>query len=159
MLFIFGKIICGYYLSFKGEMVMKLKRSLEEAVCILLILAKEEGDNSVKSYRISEQLGVSDSYLKKILRKLVLNGVVTSTSSKGGGFKLARPIEDIYMIDVYYAVEGKSSCVQLRNLAKRIFSSPNEAQKVADNMSGLLNESEQSFLNQLASYPLVRLIQ
>ncbi|KFN92811.1 hypothetical protein TMU3MR103_0293 [Tetragenococcus muriaticus 3MR10-3] len=43
---------------------MKLKRSLEEAVCILLILAKEEGDNAVKSYWISQQLGVSDSYLK-----------------------------------------------------------------------------------------------
>ncbi|MDN6639215.1 MAG: Rrf2 family transcriptional regulator [Tetragenococcus sp.] len=138
---------------------MKMKRSLEEAVCILLILAKEEGDNSVKSYRISERLGVSDSYLKKILRKLVLGGVVTSSSSKGGGFRLAKPIDNIFMIDVYYAIEGKNSCVQLRNLAEHIFSSSNESKKVADNISGLFNESEQSFLNKLADYPLVKLMQ
>lgn len=158
-LFIFDMIIYGYYLSFKGEMVMKLKRSLEEAVCILLILAKEEGDSSVKSYRISEQLGVSDSYLKKILRKLVLGGVVTSTSSKGGGFRLAKPIENIFMIDVYYAIEGKHSCVQLRNLAEHVFPSSGESKKVKDNMYILLNESEQLFLNKLAGYPLVKLMQ
>ncbi|MDN6541808.1 MAG: Rrf2 family transcriptional regulator [Tetragenococcus koreensis] len=138
---------------------MRLKKSLEEAVCILLILAKEEGDNAVKSYWISQQLGVSDSYLKKILRKLVLNDVITSTSSKGGGFKLARPIESIYMIDVYYAIEGNNSCVQLRDLANHVFSSSNAAQTVNDNMSELFNESEQSFLNQLANYPLVKLMQ
>jgi len=159
MLFFFGKIIYGYYLSFKGEMVMRLKRSLEEAVYVLLILAKEEGDNPVKSYRISKQLSVSDSYLKKILRKLVLGGVVTSTSSKGGGFKLAKPIENIFMIDVYYAIEGKNSCVQLRNLADQVFSSYDESKKVENNMFGLLNESEQSFLNKLADYPLVKLMQ
>lgn len=159
MLFISGKIICGYYLSFKGEMVMKIKRSLEEAVCILLILAKEEGDSSVKSYRISKQLGVSDSYLKKILRKLVLGGVVISASSKGGGFRLAKPIENIFMIDVYYAIEGKNSCIQLRNLAEQVFPSSDESKKVADNMFGLLNESEQLFLNKLAGYPLVKLMQ
>ncbi|KFN92812.1 hypothetical protein TMU3MR103_0294 [Tetragenococcus muriaticus 3MR10-3] len=54
------------------------------------------------------------------------------------------------MIDVYYAIEGNNSCVQLRDLANHVFSSSNAAQTVNDNMSELFNESEQSFFKSIS---------
>lgn len=45
---------------------MKLKNSLEEAICILLILAESADEKPIKSATISHRLGVSDSYMKKI---------------------------------------------------------------------------------------------
>ncbi|URN96263.1 MAG: Rrf2 family transcriptional regulator [Candidatus Pristimantibacillus lignocellulolyticus] len=41
---------------------------------------------------------VSDSYLKKILRQLVVAGLVTSSASKDGGYQLARSIKKSLLI-------------------------------------------------------------
>jgi Rrf2 family iron-sulfur cluster assembly transcriptional regulator len=150
---LFIDIICPQ----KEKGIMKLKRSLEEAVCIILVLASEAEGTPVKSALLSEQLGVSDSYLKKIVRKLVVSGIVLSSVSKGGGFRLARSLDQINMLDVYHAIEGEESCVQLKQLAKRVFSSEQESNTVEENLTHLLRESEQQFLNRLKGYPLSRL--
>ncbi|HIY57226.1 MAG TPA: Rrf2 family transcriptional regulator [Candidatus Tetragenococcus pullicola] len=137
---------------------MRVKNSLEEAICILLILAVAKGHQPVKSYAISEQLDVSDSYLKKILRKLVLSGLVTSTVSKGGGFSLAKSIQDIYMIDVYYAIEGKAPVIHLNGLADHVFRSSEKSKVVNDNLIQMLSDSQQVFLEQLAGYSIEDLL-
>jgi len=155
----FVRIDYGYFLSIKGEEIMKLKRSTEEAICILLLLAKKQKFGPVKSYRISEELNVSDSYLKKIMRKLVLAEIVTSSARKGGGFRLSKSLDEIFLLDVYYAIEGKESFVQSQNLAEQIFSSPEEAQKVAKHLAAIFGESEAVFLGKLAAYPLSDLIE
>lgn len=69
---------------------MKIKGSLEQAVCILLVIAHTKGHAPVKSYTLSERLGLSDSYLKKIMRQLVVAGLVDSEAGKKGGFVLKR---------------------------------------------------------------------
>ena len=69
---------------------MKIKGSLEQAVCILLVIAHTKGHAPVKSYTLSERLGLSDSYLKKIMRQLVVAGLVDSEAGKKGGFVLKK---------------------------------------------------------------------
>ena len=51
---------------------MKSKKSLEQGICILLIIAHAPADQCITSEHLSRRLGVSDSYLKKITRRLVL---------------------------------------------------------------------------------------
>ena len=44
---------------------MKLKNSVEQAICLLIMIAHSDEKAPLKSYNISKSLGVSDSYLKK----------------------------------------------------------------------------------------------
>ena len=57
---------------------MKVKNSVEQAICLLIIIAHSNDEKPLKSYNISDSLGVSDSYLKKIIRQLVVAGLITS---------------------------------------------------------------------------------
>ncbi|MCD5481575.1 Rrf2 family transcriptional regulator [Lactobacillus delbrueckii subsp. bulgaricus] len=49
---------------------MKINKSVEQAIYVLLILALQKDGEPLKSRVLSAHLKVSDSYLKKILMKL-----------------------------------------------------------------------------------------
>ncbi len=42
---------------------MKVKSGMEQAICILIMLATQKDQLPIKSYTFSARLGVSDSYL------------------------------------------------------------------------------------------------
>ena len=64
---------------------MKLSKSIEQAIFVLLMLALQEGHKPVKSRVLSRLLNVSDSYLKKVLMKLSKAGLIDANASKRGG--------------------------------------------------------------------------
>ncbi|MCH4164465.1 MAG: Rrf2 family transcriptional regulator [Lentilactobacillus diolivorans] len=100
---------------------MKLKGSFEQAVCILLMLALSKDRAPIRSIVISKRLGVSDSYLKKVLHQLVLGGLISSEAGKGGGFLLAKQINQVTLLDVYDAIEGPEPIIKSTGIAKQIF--------------------------------------
>ena len=75
---------------------MRIRKSFEQAICILLLIGTSEGP--LKSHELSKKLDVSDSYLKKVTRQLVVAGLITSKASKLGGFILNKKIEDIKIL-------------------------------------------------------------
>ncbi|MFS1663804.1 RrF2 family transcriptional regulator [Streptococcus sp. zg-JUN1979] len=99
---------------------MKIPKSLEQTIYVLLMLALQKGHTPVKSHVLSHILGVSDSYLKKILMTLTKAGLVTSNASKLGGYQLAKSIEDISLADVMKAIDGAKE-IQFNHLSKAIF--------------------------------------
>lgn len=101
---------------------MKISKSLEQATFVLLMLALQKEHRPIKSFVFSQKLSVSDSYLKKILRKLVVANLITSNASKDGGFQLSRSIEEITLYDVYKAVETDEITVYHSNVARNLFS-------------------------------------
>lgn len=72
---------------------MKIRKSFEQAICILLLIGAN--DKPIKSHELSEKLSVSDSYLKKITRQLVVSGLIQSMANKRGGFVLTKSLENI----------------------------------------------------------------
>ena len=84
-----------------------VNRCVKQGIYVTLILSLEKDHRPLRSTELSTILSVSDSYLKKILRKLVLAGIVLSCAGKDGGFKLARSIEEISIYDIYSALEGE----------------------------------------------------
>ena len=100
---------------------MKIKGSLEQAVCILLVIAHTKGHAPVKSYTLSERLGLSDSYLKKIMRQLVVAGLVDSEAGKKGGFVLKRAPKNISLLDVFEAIESTAPFLSTTNLVDKVF--------------------------------------
>ena len=53
---------------------MKIRQSFEQAICILLLIGASE--SPIKSHELSDKLDVSDSYLKKVTRQLVVAGLL-----------------------------------------------------------------------------------
>lgn len=138
---------------------MKLKQSMEEAICILLFLASSDENHPVNSAAISQMLGVSDSYLKKIMRKLVLADMVVSTPGKGGGFHLRRQLNQVSFLDVYYSIEGKDSYVHFNHLTDKLFDSPLAGQRVQEKMHYFFSESERILHEKLAAHSLSELLE
>uniref|UniRef100_UPI00403FBA15 RrF2 family transcriptional regulator n=1 Tax=Candidatus Enterococcus willemsii TaxID=1857215 RepID=UPI00403FBA15 len=132
---------------------MKLKNSLEEAICILFVLSESIDEKPIKSATISCRLSISDSYMKKTLRKLVIGKLVLSSVSKGGGFKLARSLDEISILDVFYAIEGKDSYVQTSHLIERVYPHE-EGKQIEANLLQFLHEGEEVLRNQLRKISL-----
>ncbi|MDQ0207622.1 Rrf2 family transcriptional regulator [Alkalicoccobacillus murimartini] len=100
---------------------MKVKGGVEQAACILVILATQVEDRPVKSDVISSRLNVSSSYLKKVMRKLVVHKLIQSVSGTNGGFTMARPIDELTALDLFNAIEGSGDFLQLDGLFQRTF--------------------------------------
>lgn len=55
---------------------------------------------------MASRLHVSEAHLSKVLQRLGKQGIVTSTRGPKGGFRLARPAEEVCLLDLYQAIEG-----------------------------------------------------
>ena len=100
---------------------MVVNHCVEQGIYVVLILSLEKDHRPLRSTELSTILAVSDSYLKKILRKLVLAGIITSNPGKDGGFQLARSIEDVSVFDIYSALEGEQCELKTSGIGKGIF--------------------------------------
>ena len=69
---------------------MVVNRRVEQGIYVVLMLSLEKDHRPLRSTELSSLLSVSDSYLKKILRQLVLADIITSTAGRDGGFQLAQ---------------------------------------------------------------------
>nr|WP_252311617.1 Rrf2 family transcriptional regulator [Sinobaca sp. H24] len=63
-----------------------MKTGVEQAACILAMISTQEEHKLVSSDVISSKLKVSSSYLKKMLRKLVVHELIVSVPGNQGGF-------------------------------------------------------------------------
>lgn len=135
---------------------MKVKKSLEQAICIMLILATSNGP--VKSIELSSRLGVSDSYLKKITRQLVVSGLISSRSSKLGGFILNKRASEITFLDVFNAIEGKGRFVETSRLVEKVFDEKYPIVDIEEYIMVHLNQAEDKYRETLAKINIADII-
>ena len=93
---------------------MRIRKSFEQAICILLLIGTSEGP--LKSHELSKKLDVSDSYLKKVTRQLVVAGLITSKASKLGGFILNKKMNDISFLDILKQLKARKLLLKQRIL-------------------------------------------
>jgi Rrf2 family protein len=94
---------------------VKLSGGVEWALhcCVVLSVA---GD-PVPAATLAELHDVSTSYLAKQLQALSRAGIVRSTQGQAGGYLLTKPAEDITVLDVVEAVDGRQpafTCTEIR---------------------------------------------
>ena len=137
---------------------MIINKSVEEAVVVCLMLAVQEGHVPVGSSSLSKAMGVSDSYLKKTLRKLVVAGLVDSATGKVGGFTLARKPEHITVGDVFRAIEGDAFRFKGSTSAERVFTDCTNLPRAEMRTSELLEAAGTAFLAELDAHPITELL-
>jgi Rrf2 family protein len=96
---------------------MKLSVRGEYAIRALLVLALNYGDDVVRIQAISEQQNIPKKFLEQILNDLKALGAVESRRGAAGGYRLARPPQNITLASVVRHVEGALapvSCVSDR---------------------------------------------
>jgi len=84
------------------------------AIRALTILAQLPDETFIGTSAIADQIGAPPNYLGKLLQALVRTGLVVSQKGLGGGFRLARPAQDISLLDVVEPIEHVSrwsSCI------------------------------------------------
>ena len=93
---------------------MQLTREGEYGIRSVLHLALHTDDGVVQADAIAREQSIPVCFLRKILQTLARNGLVSSRRGAHGGFSLARPPEDITLLAVVEAVEGRvllNTCV------------------------------------------------
>lgn len=132
---------------------MKPNTSLEQGVCAMLMLALQEGHTPVRSDVIARVLDVSDSYMKKILRKLVVADLIESSAQRGGGYTLALPASKISLADAYRALCGPIS-PELSDLPYRVFPDKKHTEGVKAMLADALEDADNAYLAQLGRITL-----
>jgi Rrf2 family protein len=86
---------------------MKLSAKTEYA-CLAMLQMAEDYDSAepLQIRRIAEEQGISSPFLVQILLQLKGAGLVVSTRGAAGGYRLARPPQEISLADVIDAIEG-----------------------------------------------------
>ncbi|MGQ2286311.1 Rrf2 family transcriptional regulator [Leuconostoc suionicum] len=128
---------------------MKMSSAVEQSLVVLVMLALQKDGLPVKSHVLSEHLEVSESYLKKTMRKLAVANLVKAIASKEGGFKLARNTNDITLLDVYEAIEGEDSFIHSTQLADRVFPAKTAVAEGTKEVLSIVYEAEKDFKKRL----------
>ncbi|MEU2110309.1 Rrf2 family transcriptional regulator [Streptomyces sp. NPDC019507] len=96
---------------------MRTSKGVEWAVHTLLNLAWLGDGEPVSTAQLAAAHDLSVSYLNKQLQQLVKGGLLESVPGARGGFRLARPLEAMSMLDVVLAIEGDQPlfrCAEIR---------------------------------------------
>ena len=136
---------------------MKTRGSFEQAICIVILVGAS--NSPIKSHELSEKLDVSDSYLKKVTRQLVVADLITSKASKLGGFILKKKLKDISLLDIFDAIEGKEQFVQTTHLVEKVFDPSLKVEEIESQIINYLNDAEVQYRQKLREITLDQIVQ
>lgn len=96
-----------------------LSQTIEYALRAMIYLASLGENGSSNSESVARVTKVPRGYLSKVMRDLVLSGLIGSQRGPNGGFTLARSPKDISILDVVNAVDpiGRINACPLGNPA------------------------------------------
>lgn len=92
---------------------MHLTKSTEQAICIMVMLYLQDRHVFLNSKEISQRLNISPTYLKKIMRKLVVNDLVKANTGIGGGYKY-KTNKKVTLYDIYVALNDEVEIFALK---------------------------------------------
>lgn len=98
---------------------MRLPEGVEWGMHAVVLLALTPRGASLTANRIAEFHGVPGPYLAKHLQALARAGILESVSGVRGGYRLARPAEQIRVIEVVEALDGDTASFRCTEIRRR----------------------------------------
>lgn len=92
--------------------------SVEYGIHCLLWLVGSDG-RAMSSRELADLQGISPSFLAKIFPKLEKAGIVAASEGVRGGYRLGRPADQISILDVVDAIEGKKPLFDCQEVRER----------------------------------------
>lgn len=85
---------------------MQITRQADYALRAMLYLARNDPAQRASTSQIAEIQQIPPSFLAKIISQLSIAGLIHTSRGARGGVTLARPIEEISLLDVVEAIDG-----------------------------------------------------
>ncbi|MDG4874830.1 Rrf2 family transcriptional regulator [Mesorhizobium sp. WSM4935] len=98
---------------------MKLGDGVEAAIHCAATLASVDGNSTMPGAALAECFGLSPSYLLKHLNQLTAARILDSVPGPAGGYRLARAAEQITLLDIVLAVEGREPAFRCGEIRQR----------------------------------------
>jgi Rrf2 family protein len=98
---------------------VRISEGVEAALHCASVLAALPAGATLPAKALAEFHGVSESYLLKHLKALVADGLLESVPGPRGGYRLARPAEQITFLDVTQAIEGRDPAFRCGEIRRR----------------------------------------
>lgn len=96
---------------------MKLGQGVEWGIHCAVVLARAPEGALVSTRMLAEHFALPETYLAKHLQAMARAGLLQGTTGPRGGFRLARPAEQISVLHVVEAIEGTAPpfvCQEIR---------------------------------------------
>ena len=97
---------------------MKMGQGVEWALHSCVNMSWTPPGEAVSSARLAEFYKLPAAYLNKQLQSLVHAGILASVSGPRGGFRLARRPDQISVLDVVLAIDGKDEAFRCEGILK-----------------------------------------
>lgn len=98
---------------------MKLGDGVEWGLHCGVVLASLPDGTVLPGRALAEFHGLSESYLLKHLQAMARAGVLESLPGPRGGYRLARPADEITVLDVVEAVDGRGPVFRCTEIRRR----------------------------------------
>lgn len=98
---------------------MQLSTSLEYAIHGLIFLDHAAVEKPVLLERIATAVNVPKEYMRKIFQQLTRTHLVVARRGARGGYRLARPSDQLSLKDVVEAIEGTQPLYRCLSLRRR----------------------------------------
>lgn len=126
---------------------MQLNKSFEQAAVIVALLSTQDQRYALSAEVIHARVGGSQTYLRKIMRKLVVGGIIEAVSGNKGGFSLDRRAENITLRDIIEASEGEISTFPNTGLIEQVFGDiTNVAQSGTQELTDIFAAADRQWL-------------
>ena len=85
---------------------MQITRQADYAIRAVLYLAKLGSNQRAATSTVAQEQHIPPSFLAKIISQLSIAGLLHTSRGARGGVTLARPAEDITLLEVVEAIDG-----------------------------------------------------
>lgn len=83
-----------------------ISQGSQYAISAIIAISKHAGNGAISASSLSKSLNCPTAYLSQVLAKLKEPGILKSQRGLNGGVYLAKPIDQITMMDVISAIDG-----------------------------------------------------
>ena len=138
---------------------MRLGAGVEWGLHCCTLLGALPAGQALPAARLAEFHDVPAAYLAKHLQSLSRAGIIGSGHGPGGGYRLARPAEEISVLDVVLAIEGAEEsfrCTEIRRRGPAGQSA--EAYPKACGIARVMGDAEEAWRAELASHTVADLV-
>jgi Rrf2 family protein len=138
---------------------VKLPESTEWVLHAVTSLAQLEPGGTASTTQLAAHYDVPAPYLAKQLQALVRAGVLGATTGPRGGFRLARPPEQITLLQIVEAVDGASPfyvCNEIRQHGRGAV--PPEQCRQACGIAARMAQAEQAWRQSLAAVTVADIV-
>lgn len=127
-----------------------------------LLWLMEPRDHPVSSRDLADIQGVSPSAMAKIMPRLEKAGLVVSTGGINGGYRLARPGEEISVLQIADAIDGRRAVLDCKEIRRRCVlfedAPPTWAIRKVCGIHGVMLRAEKAMRDEMAKTSLADLV-